>query len=143
MLDAVEVPPAVAGTLTGRVDAIDAVSDQVLAELIETSDLAREDAARIGLATSVHRLVGGEPATVAAVVNADVPAVPGGRLREARDLAVLDPDDWVRALESAAAPVPDGTTVEELRAHPSGGGHKRLSRGRLPPPRAAHTRGPA
>ncbi|MFF9120455.1 neuraminidase-like domain-containing protein [Streptomyces massasporeus] len=112
LLDAVQVPPAVAGRLTGRVDAIDAVSDQVLTELIETNDLTREHAARIGLAASVYRLVGAEPATVAAVVDAAFPTLPGGRLREARDLAALDPADWVRTLESVGAPVPAGTTLE-------------------------------
>jgi hypothetical protein len=98
LLDAVKVPPEVVSRLAGRADAI---SDQVLAELIDTTDVTREDAARIGLAASVHRLVGGEPATVAAVIDADLPVIPGGRLREARDLAALDPADWVRALEPA------------------------------------------
>src|SRR5262249_249790 len=50
--------------------------------------------------------------TVAAVVDADFPAIPGGRLREARDLAALDPGDWAGALRSAAAPIPAGTTLD-------------------------------
>jgi len=112
LLEAVQVPPAVAGVLAGRVAAVDAVSDLVLGELVDAGHLAADDASRVGLAASVHRLVGGEPAVVAAVVDADVAAVPGGRLREARDLAALDPADWARALTAAGAPVPEGTTLE-------------------------------
>ena len=112
LLEAVQVPPTVAGTLAGRVDAVDAVSDLVLGELVDAGALEPADAARVGLAASVHRLVGGEPATVAAVVDADVAAIPGGRLRAARDLAALDPADWVRALQSARAPIPEGSTLQ-------------------------------
>jgi hypothetical protein len=113
LLGAVNVPPAVAGRLTGVVDGLDAVSDQVLSDLIDSSDLTPEDAGRIGLAASLHRLIGGAPVTVAAVVDADFPSLPGGRLLEARDLAALDPGDWARALESAGAPVPAGTTLAD------------------------------
>jgi hypothetical protein len=112
LLEAVQVPPAVAGTLASRADAVDAVSDLVLGEFVDAGDLEPADAARVGLAASLHHLVGGEPARVAAIVDADVAAVPGGRLREARDLAALDPADWARTLQAAQVPVPEGTTLQ-------------------------------
>jgi len=112
LLDAVAVPPEVAGGLKGQVDTVDAISDGLLANLIETKVLTREDAGRIGLAASVHRLVTGEPAAIATVVDMDFPTLPGGRLREARDLAALEPSDWLRALADAGVPAPVGTTPE-------------------------------
>ena len=112
LLDAVAVPPEVTRGLIGHVDTVHAISDQVLADLIETKVLTREDAGRIGLAASVHRLVAGEPAAIAAVVDANFPALPGGRLREARDLAALEPNDWARAFADAGVPAPPGTTLE-------------------------------
>ena len=112
LLDAVALPPEVARALKGHVDAAQAISDQLLADLIETKVLTREDAGRIGLAASVHRLVTGEPAALAAVVGAEFPTLPGGRLREARDLAALEPSDWLRALAAAGVTAPAGTTLE-------------------------------
>jgi len=113
LLNAVSLPPDAVRGLVGRVDAIDAVSDDLLAELIDAQVLSRGDAARVGLAASVQRLVDGAPEAVAAVVDAAFPALPGGRLGEARDLAALEPGDWARALEAAGAEVPAGTTLEE------------------------------
>lgn len=112
LLEAAAVPADVTRGVVGRIDGIDAVSDRVLAELIDAQAVTREDAGRIGLAASVHRLAGGEPAVAAALMRAEFPAVPGGRLREARDLAVLEPRDWAVAMEAAGAPVPAGTTRE-------------------------------
>ena len=112
LLDAVALPPEVTQALIGRADGIDAISDQLLASLIETNVFTHEDAGRIGLAASVHHLVGGEPAVTAAVVDADFPTLPGGRLREARDLAALEPSDWARAFGAAGVTAPAGTTLE-------------------------------
>jgi hypothetical protein len=113
LLDAAALPFDVTHGLFGRVAAIDAVSDAVLAELIETKTVTRAVAERVGLAASLHRLVGGEPAAIAAVVGAEFPTLPDGKLRQARDLAALDPGDWARALKSAGAPVPEGVSLEE------------------------------
>lgn len=112
LLDAVAVPPEVTRGLIGHVDTVHAISDQLLANLIETKVLTHEDAGRIGLAASVHRLVAGEPGAITAVVDANFPALPGGRLREARDLAALEPNDWARAFADAGVPAPAGTTLE-------------------------------
>lgn len=112
LLDAVAVLPEVTRALIDHVDTVDDISDQLLANLIETKVLTREDAGRIGLAASVHRLVAGERAAIAAVVDAHFPALPGGRLREARDLAALEPKDLARAFADAGVPAPAGTTLE-------------------------------
>jgi hypothetical protein len=112
LLGAAAVPPEVVRGLAQHVDAVDAISDAVLGELIATETLSRDDAARVGLAASVQRLVGGEPEVVAAVTQVEFPDLPEGRLRESRDLAALEPSDWVRAVEASGAAVPDGTTLE-------------------------------
>ena len=113
LLGASAIPPDTARTLLTHVDAIDAVTGPLLADLIERKILSGEDAHRVGLATSVQRLVGGQPSAVATILGAEFPTVPAGKLQEPRDLAALDPADWARALKLADAPLPDGVPLED------------------------------
>lgn len=112
LLDSIEIPPAAAAVLAGRADALDAVTDELLASLVDSGELSDEHAGRIGLATSVQRLVDAEPAIVAAIIDAHIDAVPDGGLQRAGDLAALDPADWVPVLDAANAPIPAGVSRE-------------------------------
>lgn len=101
------------GAVLAHVDGVDAVSDGSLRRLVDQGALAAPEAEKLGLSVSLHRLADGAPAFVDTMLRTEFPALPEGRLRQARELALLEPDDWQRALEAAAVEPPAGTTAPE------------------------------
>jgi hypothetical protein len=110
-LEVAAVPADIASALIGRLDGVATVSDRALGDLVAADTISAEVAERIGLAASLHRLLGGDLAAAKAVVEAGHPALPDQQLRAARDLAVLAPVDWMRAFERAGVAPPAGTTL--------------------------------
>ncbi|MEO8554798.1 MAG: carboxypeptidase-like regulatory domain-containing protein, partial [Kofleriaceae bacterium] len=102
------VAPETAGKLAGRIDAVETVSDALLDQLVETEVIAPAEADRVGLAVSLHRLAGSDPAVVAALLGTKFPALEQGTLQHARELALLEPSELERALDEANAPRLDG-----------------------------------
>ena len=72
--------------LLAQVDALDAVSDEVLTRLVERKVLAAQDAELVGLNISLHRLTGGEQSIVSTMLDSQFTAVKTGKLQHARDL---------------------------------------------------------
>lgn len=91
-----------------QVDAIEAVSDEVLTRLVEQQALTEPEAQSLGLGVSLHRLTAGNQTLVSTMLGSEFPSVNTGKLQHARDLASLDTEDWGRVLEEAGAPVPEG-----------------------------------
>ncbi|MGZ8842403.1 MAG: neuraminidase-like domain-containing protein, partial [Pyrinomonadaceae bacterium] len=94
-------------------DGIEGVTDEALAQLVAQNTLAAQDAQSIGLGVSLHRLTGGDQSLVSKMLDTQFVSVGAGKLRQARDLASLEAEDWERVLETANLPVPDGTTRTE------------------------------
>ncbi len=100
----VAVPPEVARRIFGRVDVN--LTDRHVDELVDAKTLEPREATRLGLAVSLHRLVGGDgPDTVAKVLG-----VLGDDVDAAPQLAALSPAAWAQTLERAGAPIPPGVT---------------------------------
>jgi len=113
LLAAAAWPADRVGAVLAHVDGLDAVSDETLGRLVDDRTLRPTEAQQLGLSVSLHRLGDGAPALVGTMLRTDFPAVPGKRLRQVRDLAVLEPDDWQRSLKAAGIDPPAGTTAAD------------------------------
>ncbi|HEV7762652.1 MAG TPA: neuraminidase-like domain-containing protein, partial [Acidimicrobiales bacterium] len=101
------------GAVLAHVDAIDAVSDDSLRRLVDDGALKAEEARKLGLTVSLHQLTDGAPALVGTMLATEFPAVPGRRVQQASDLAVLEPGDWQTVLKAADVPPPAGLSPED------------------------------
>jgi hypothetical protein len=120
LLAATAWPPDRVGAVLAHVDGLDAVSDATLARLVDDGALAPDEAGVLGLSVSLHRLAAGTaadpamaPSFVDTMLRTEFAGVPGGRLQQARDLALLEPADWQGALAAAGVEPPDGLTAED------------------------------
>lgn len=96
-----------------QVDAVEAVSDEVLTRLVEQKALAEQEAERVGLNVWLHRLAGGDQSIVSTMLDSQFASVKTGKLQHARDLASLEPEDWESALENAGSSAPQGVSRSE------------------------------
>ncbi len=108
LLTMTNLPPDRMSAVLTTADGIETISDEVLAQLVEQNVVTPDEAQSIGLSVSLHRLSGGETTLVSAMLSSAFLSVPAGRLRGARDLALLEPADWESALGSTEPPAPDG-----------------------------------
>ena len=96
-----------------HVDTVEAVSDEVLARLVKQKTLTEPEAQSLGLGVSLHRLTAGNLRLVSTMLASEFPSVKTGKLQHARDLALLEPQDWERALTEARVPVPSGVVPKD------------------------------
>ncbi len=111
------LPPSKMKVVLEKVDGLDGVSEEVLDAWVETKTLAESEAELLGLTVSLHRLAGGDPQVVSAVLQSEFSSIRNGRLQKARDLVALDAGEWESVLEQAGSPVPPGATrAQQARA---------------------------
>lgn len=78
-----------------------------------TIEVDQQEAESVGLAVSLRRLTGGEQTLVFTMLGSEFASVTTGKLKQARDLALLEPEDWERVLEAAGSPAPEGIPTAE------------------------------
>jgi hypothetical protein len=113
LLGLVALSPDRIQSVLAHTDGIEAISDEVLTQLVERNILAAREAQSVGLGISLHRLVGGDQTLVSTMLNSAFASLSTGRLEHARDLASLEPEDWETALGRAGSPLPAGAPRAE------------------------------
>ena len=113
LLGATHLSPDKMRAVLAQADGVEAISDELLAQWVEQKTLAEDEAQIVGLNVSLHRLAGGEQSLVSTMLNAEFPTVKTGKLQQARDLALLESEDWERVLKESGAPVPEGLVRAE------------------------------
>ena len=68
------------------------------------------------MSVTLHTLLGGRSDAVTAMQKADAKRVPGGALRQARDLAALDATDIAAGLAKGGVKPADDTTLDATAA---------------------------
>jgi len=114
VLDASNLPADGMRAVVASVNGLDALTNEVLADLIDKKAIAAPDAARLGLSVSLHRLAGPASTLAPAMLGAEFASLQGGKLQHARDLAALEPHEWQRALDEARVPAPAGGSTAEF-----------------------------
>jgi len=108
LLQVASLPPEKIQAAFTRMDAVESVSDQLLKRLVDEKTLSAPEAERVGLTVSLHRLAAGDAAVVSSMLDSEFVSVSSGKLRHARDLALLEPAEWEPALERSGVPPPAG-----------------------------------
>ena len=100
--------------VAAQLDSVEAVDEITLRALTQSGTLEPVHVDRLGLAASLLRLTNGGEALVEAALGRPLESLGGRSPTRSEDLARMTVDEWTGLLKEGAAPVAEGSTVEEF-----------------------------
>lgn len=114
LLGGIGLKEAQAGAVAQQLDSVEAIDEIALNGLAQSGVLEQAQADRLGLSASLYRLTNGGESAVALALERPFGSLGGRPPSKSEDLARLEIGEWATLLENSAAPVPEGSTIEEF-----------------------------
>lgn len=111
VLTPLDLPDSAQAALGRGAGMVGEISNGLVAKLVDNGALTQNAALDVGLAVSLHELLGGQTAAAEAIRVMAFPRLNDERLGTSRDLARLNASDWSTALQASGATPPEGTDV--------------------------------
>jgi len=111
--DAAKLDEAKTEVMIKKYDSLAILNDTTLESLVKEGALKEKEAKELGLTISLYRFFDEDIKLVETVKKGRFPQIPKGKVKEIKDLAAFEKEDWLGVLKKAKVQPPEGLKLED------------------------------